>query len=136
MNRTIQREWPAATSTSIRAGGIQSTNWSPRTHHGRSTSDNKQKPSPVPRTFAEFPLNRTWEEIIEDVRRLDGASLVQQVGQGRETWIRFVYMGQWFGGQGGSSRLTLTVDDSDCPDRILVAVSQHFEPLLSRHLRD
>lgn len=126
MSRSIQREWPAATAISIRVGAIQSPNWSPRTHDGRSTSDSKQKPSPVPRTFAEFPLNRNWEEIVEHVKRLEGASLVQQFGQGSETWLRFVYMGQGFGVQAASSRVTLTVDDADCLDRILVAVSRHL----------
>ena len=136
MARTVQAVWPAATVSPLRDGKIHSPKWSPRTHHGRNASDSIQRPSAIPRTFAEFPFSRSWQEIFDHAKRLEGASLVQEFGQGDETWIRFVYMGQWFGVQDGGHRLTLTVDDSGCRDAILVAVNQHFDPLLSRHLRD
>lgn len=136
MARTAQAVWPAASISPLREGKIYSPKWSPRTHHGRNSSDSLQRPSAVPRTFAEFPFSRSWEEILDHAVRLDGASLVEEFGHGDEALIRFLYMGQWFGIQNGGHRLTLTVEDSDCADAILVAVSQHFEPLLSRHLRD
>ena len=136
MSRTVQQFWPAATDSPQRNGKIYSPKWSPRTHRGSSRTDAQQKTSPIPRTFAEFPFTKKWQDIVVHTQQLEGASLVQQFGQGDETWLRFVFMGQWFGIQDGGNRLTLTVEDADCPEEILFAVQRHFEPLLSRHLRD
>ena len=136
MSRTLQTFWPAATVSPLRDGKIHSPSWSEPSRRGRNTSDAAQKPSAIPRTFAEFSFNCSWREIANHAKRMEGAKRVKQFGEGEETWIRFVYMGQSFGIQDGGHRVTLTVDDSSCPETILIAVKQHFEPLLSRHLRD
>jgi hypothetical protein len=122
--------------TPLRNGRVYTSNWSSNNHSGRAFSDSLQKASPIPRTFAEFPFNRTWQEIVVHAQRLPGASRVALYGQGEESWLRFVYMGESFGIQDGGNRLTITADNSSCPDVILFAVQSHFSQLLSAHLRD
>jgi hypothetical protein len=108
----------------------ESAKW-PINSQGRIMTDAAQLAEPVPRAFAEFPLTRNWQEIAIHARRLDGASHVGLFGDGDETWLRFVYMGQDFSIEDGGARLTLTVDDANCPDVILYEVQKHFVPLLS-----
>jgi hypothetical protein len=89
-----------------------------------------------PRTFAEFPFDRSWQELLIYTQRLPAASHIGIFGRGDETWIRFVYMGESFGLQDGGHRLTLTVDDAECPDAVLHIVQSHFAAVLSPALQD
>ncbi len=136
MSPTVQAALAAASLTPLRNGRVYESNWSSKNHSGRAFSDSEQKPSPIPRTFAEFPFNRTWQELVVHAQRLPGASRVALFGQGEESWLRFACMGESFGIQDGGDRLTITVDNSDCPEAILFAVQSHFAPFLCSHMRD
>jgi hypothetical protein len=137
MSRTIEPTWSANASYLERWRKPSSLpKWSQREQSGRNVTDPLQKTSAMPRTFAEFPFTKSWQEIAIHAQRLPGASRVGLYGQGDETWLRFAYMGESFGIQDGGHRVTLTVDDCDCPESVLLAVQSHFAALLSPHLRD
>jgi hypothetical protein len=127
MPRTLQQEWPAATFE-------HASVWSKGIHRGQG--DALQRIEAIPRTFAEFPFTKSWQEITIHAQRLLGVSRVGLFGKGSESWLRFTYMGETFSVQDGNNRLTLVVDDADCPDTILLAVQSHFAPFLSAHLCD
>ncbi len=96
-----------------------------------------QLAEPIPRTFAEFPFNKSWQEIAIHAQRLDGATHVGLFGDDHEqTWIRFVYDSQDFCIQDGGARLTLSVDNSACPDEALHEVQRHFVPLFCPDLSE
>jgi hypothetical protein len=137
MSRTSQPAWSANASYLERSRKPTSLpKWSQREQSGRNVTDTAQTASGNPRTFAEFPFSKAWQEILIHAQRLQGASNVGLYGQGDETWLRFAYMGASFDIQDGGHRLTLTVDDCDCPESVLLAVQSHFAALLSPHLRD
>jgi hypothetical protein len=111
--------------------GDKSPTWPLAAQGDTMTTETTQLAAPVPRIFAEFPFTHNWQEIAIHARRLDGATHVGLFGDGDETWLRFIYMGQDFCLQDGGARLTLRVDDASCADSILHEVQRHFAPLLA-----
>lgn len=96
-------------------------------------------PSPAncgARMFAEFPLNRTWTQIREQVLRLRGASITTFFSNDEETWLLFNYEGFQFCLHDHDAKLEFSVDKYDCPDATLNRVLQHFSAILSLHLGD
>ena len=110
--------------------------WSDRNRSVPPAIRSHEEMADGPRTFAEFPFDRSWQELLIHTRRLQGATHIGLFGRGEQTWIRFAYMGESFGLQDGGHRLTLTVDDAECPDAVLHIVQSHFAAVLSPALQD
>ncbi|WP_428304830.1 hypothetical protein [Lacipirellula sp.] len=90
---------------------------------------------PAPRTFAEFVLTKSWQDIGMQVHRL-GGTYQGFSGQGHNAQIDFTYRGYQFCIQEAGRILLLRVEDSRCPDIVLHEVQHHFAALLSSHLSD
>ncbi len=128
MAKTIQQIWPAATSPN------GTGKWSERSQRGRQKIDMEQSlvdSGSAPRTFAEFPFDRSWHEVAIHAQRLHGASRIVLFGRGGESWLGFAYMGEIFTIREGGRRVALVVDDCDCPESIPLTVQSHFAEFLS-----
>lgn len=108
-----------------------SPSWLPERRSDRPKIESKHQ-----RTFAEFPLSKSWPEIAGFAQRLGGASCVGLFGESDEKWLRFTYMGESFAIQDGGNRLTLSADNGDCPESILLAVHGHYAEFLPSNFGD
>lgn len=88
-----------------------------------------------PRTFAEFLITKSWQEVGEHIRRLHGANFVGFTAGGNSASLRFELSGHDFCIKEAGRVFAFTVAD-DCPDRLLHKVQSHFASLLSSHLAD
>lgn len=90
---------------------------------------------PIPRTFAEFVLTKSWQDIGMHVHRLGGAYQGFS-GEGHCAFIDFTFRGYEFCLQESGRILLMRVNDSRCPEIILHEVRHHFAALLAPHSSD
>lgn len=83
------------------------------------------------RNFAELPQAVLWQELRDHVRTLNGAVITDFITDGvTEGWIDFTYCGYSFSINDQFGDYWFFVDDSGCPDEILIEVLSHCERLL------
>lgn len=93
-----------------------------------------QRAKPVSRTFAEFRITHSWQEIEIYLRRLRGVESPLLTANGSDCTLRFFYRSHSFCAQERGNLLILNVDNATCPDRILFEVQSHLAALLSPEL--
>jgi hypothetical protein len=84
------------------------------------------------RHFARLPKITPWEVVQEHVLLLEGAKVVNFVGDGvGPAWLDFTYRGHRFVIHRHENQLNLFVHDPQCSDLILYQVGTHFQRLLA-----
>jgi hypothetical protein len=83
------------------------------------------------RHFADMPESVFFDAVADHAETLDGAEVTNFISDGViEMWLDFSYRGHKFSINNQFGDYWFFVDDSECPDEILLEVCDHFRRLL------
>lgn len=85
------------------------------------------------RQFAEFPEACSWDELRQHVETFPGAAVTDYLTDHiTEMWLDFTFRDHAFSVNNQHGHFWFFVRDPACPDPILTALIDHFEPILAR----
>jgi len=85
------------------------------------------------RHFADLPEAVFFDEFADHVEKLEGAEITEFVTDGvLEMWLDFDYSGHKFSVNNQFGDYWFFVTDPNCPDEILLEITDHFRKLLEK----
>ena len=83
------------------------------------------------RHFADLPEAVFFDEFYEHTEKLEGAEITEFITDGVvEMWLDFEFRGHGFSVNNQFGDYWFFVQDPNCPDEILLEVTDHFRRLL------
>lgn len=85
------------------------------------------------RHFADLPEAVFFDEFADHVEKLEGAEIIEFITDGVvEMWLDFDYRGYRFSVNNQFGDYWFFVTDPNCPDEVLLEITDHFRKLLEK----